>query len=151
MISPKTQELIDKYPEIIEQNLKKWLSVALFELKLKESHKEVIAAFVEFYEQKKGVKYRFNGGKDGNATKAIILGIRHQWNQTHGEEPTKENILVAFRWMLDNLPPWVFDNLSLSVFKIPKEVASFSLTGIVAIEICAFAFICAFIISLKSI
>ena len=116
MISPKTQELIDKYPEIIEQNLKKWLSVALFELKLKESHKEVIAAFVEFYEQKKGVKYRFNGGKDGNATKAIILGIRHQWNQTHGEEPTKENILVAFRWMLDNLPPWVFDNLSLSVF-----------------------------------
>jgi len=45
-------------------------------------------------------------GKDGTATKSIIKKITFRWGEKNGGEPTEDQIVESFVWLVKNLPEW---------------------------------------------
>jgi hypothetical protein len=76
-------------------------------------HANIIEAFVEYYKNSKGIKYVFQAGKDGVAVKSIIRKLKEICLE---ERQSEEDILKAFKYMLENISDaWILDHLELSL------------------------------------
>ncbi|KAA6438826.1 hypothetical protein FEM33_15515 [Dyadobacter flavalbus] len=45
-------------------------------------------------------------GKDGKALSSLITKIKFKWKSKHGSDPTDQQIVESFHYIIDNLPDW---------------------------------------------
>ena len=69
-------------------------------------HALLIQSYCDWYLEKVGVKYKFQSGADGAAVKSIISYIRLAQKEKNGEEPSGEDILNAFQFILNKYSTW---------------------------------------------
>lgn len=67
--------------------------------------------FLEWYRDKKGSEYYFQA-KDGAAIKSLIKKIEFSGREKNPENSDAKK-LDAFKWLLENLPEWIFNSVSL--------------------------------------
>lgn len=65
-------------------------------------HSEIIKIYSSWYENLVGVKYKFNGGSDGNAVKSIIAYLKN----ANSENQTDEIIFDSFIYILSKYDTW---------------------------------------------
>lgn len=63
-------------------------------------------AFVKFYLGKVGLPYKFTGAADGKAAKEIIDYIRKAQKEKSGRDPTDEEILNGWQFILNSYGKW---------------------------------------------
>ena len=71
--------------------------------------------FVDWYKKEIELEYMFAGAKDGTAIKQLCSKFRQVLKEKHREEITVEIIKDAFLFMLNNLPKWDKENVTLSL------------------------------------
>ena len=69
-------------------------------------HGEFIKAFTDWYEKNVGIKYKFTGVVDGAAAKELINYIRKAQIQKTGLIPADEDILNAWKFILNSSDKW---------------------------------------------
>lgn len=77
-------------------------------------HKDLIEMFCQYYKSEKGIKYEFQNAKDGIAIKGLISKIKRQFKNKHGQDPTEQEILNSFSWLIKNVTEWVYNNFTLA-------------------------------------
>ena len=81
-------------------------------------HVEFVKLYCDWYLTKIGVKYKFQGGEDGNAIKSMKMYIKSSIQDKTGIEPSDEVVINGWRFILENYDKW--DNFYKKQLKISQ-------------------------------
>ncbi len=88
-------------------------------------HNSMIKIYSEWYNDKVGVKYPFQGGQDGSAIKAIIVNLRSAISEKNKKEATDDDVLNGWKFLLDSYDKWEsFYQAQLKLSQILSNLAN---------------------------
>lgn len=71
--------------------------------------------FENFYREKKGVSYDWQG-KDWGAVKGVIKKLKSNYHEKHGRDPTDDECFNAFAFVIRNInDDWIMENLEMAL------------------------------------